>query len=271
MSICIAAHQQQERPQDDYLSISQQPIRNTLPQLLQTHPHYAEAAFRNACGISPAPTSEAVTRWLLNNRHSFASVLDCDVRKEPCIVLDLSISSPLLESDLARNTEPALTSRLFGTMRSAGVKFSVGRYDEPRLLYATPLFATGTGMTDERRVIHIGLDLFTEPGSPIYAPLDGTVHIFAHNKAALDYGPVIILKHTTDDGTVFFTLYGHLSLESLEGLSIGKRFAKGERLATIGTPEVNGGWTPHLHFQVITDLLNFGRDFPGVVRASERE
>src|SRR5205823_6341024 len=138
------------------LFISQQPIRNTLPRLLEIVPHFAEAAFRNACGMSPAPTSEAVNRWLRNNGYSFASVLDCDVRKEPCIVLDLSISSPLLESDLARNTEPALTSRLFGTMRSAGVKFSVGRYDEPRLLYATPLFATGTGMTDERRVIHIG-------------------------------------------------------------------------------------------------------------------
>jgi 4-aminobutyrate aminotransferase-like enzyme/Ser/Thr protein kinase RdoA (MazF antagonist) len=271
MSVCIAAHQQQQRPHDDYLSISQQPIRNTLPRLLQVHPHFAEATFRNACGMPPAATSEAVTRWLRNNHHNFASVLDCDVRREPCLVLDLSISSPLLDSDLVKNTEPALTSRLFGAMQSAGVKFAVGCYDEPRLLYATPLFATGTGVTDERRVIHIGLDLFTEAGSPIYAPLDGSVHIFAYNKAALDYGPVIILKHTTDDGTIFFTLYGHLSQESLEGLSIGKPFAKGERLATIGTPDVNGGWTPHLHFQIITDLLDFGRDFPGVVRASERE
>ena len=270
MSLCIAAHQQKQRPLDDYLAISQQPIRNTLPRLLQIDPHFAEAAFRNACGLEPVPTSSSVTRWLRTNSHSFASVLDFDIGKEPCIVLDLSIASPLLESDFASNTEPALTSRLFGAMRSADVKLAVGRYDEPRLLYATPLFATGTGITDERRVVHIGIDLFVEPGSPVYTPLDGTVHIFANNKAALDYGPVIILKHTTDDGTVFFTLYGHLSQESLNGLSVGKPIAKGERLATIGTPNVNGGWTPHLHFQLITDLLDFGRDFPGVVRASER-
>ncbi len=271
MSICIAAHQQRQRPQDDYLAISQQPIRNTLPRLLQVHPNFAEAVFRNACGLSPARSSEAVTRWLQNNNRNFASVLDHDLRTEPCIVLDLSISSPLLESDLAKLTEPNLTSRLFGAMQAANVKLSVGCYDEPRLFYISPLFATGTGPTDERRALHIGLDLFIEAGSPVYAPFDGTVHIFAHNKAALDYGPVIILKHTTDDGIDFFTLYGHLSLESLDGLSPGKRFAKGERLATIGIPDVNGGWTPHLHFQIITDLLNFGRDFPGVVRASERE
>jgi 4-aminobutyrate aminotransferase-like enzyme/Ser/Thr protein kinase RdoA (MazF antagonist) len=271
MSICIAAHQQKQRPLDNYLAISQQPIRDTLPRLLQIHPHFAEAAFRNACGLEPAAATSSVTRWLQTNSPGFASVLDFDVRKEPCIVLDLSIASPLLESDFARNSEPVLTSRLFGAMRSADVKLAVGRYDEPRLLYATPLFATGTGITDERRVIHIGIDLFVEPGSPVYAPLDGTIYIFAHNKAALDYGPVIILKHTTDDGIVFFTLYGHLSEESLDGLSAGKAFKKGERLATIGTSDVNGGWTPHLHFQITTDLLDFGRDFPGVVRASERE
>jgi 4-aminobutyrate aminotransferase-like enzyme len=34
---------------------------------------------------------------------------------------------------------------------------------------------------------------------------------------------------------------------------------------------VNGGWTPHLHFQLITDILELGTDFPGVARPSQRE
>ena len=37
----------------------------------------------------------------------------------------------------------------------------------------------------------------------------------------LDYGPVIVLRHETDDGTEFFTLYGHLSRKSLDGLEVG--------------------------------------------------
>jgi 4-aminobutyrate aminotransferase-like enzyme len=32
----------------------------------------------------------------------------------------------------------------------------------------------------------------------------------------------------------------------------------------------NGGWPPHLHFQIILDLLDYGRDFPGVAKASQR-
>src|ERR1700694_1585446 len=112
MSVCMAAHQRQQRPHDDYLSISQQPIRKTLPRLAQIHPRFAEAAFRNACGLEPAPARGAVMRWLGKNTHTFASVLDSDVRDEPCIVLDLSISSPLLDSDLLKNTEPVLTRRL---------------------------------------------------------------------------------------------------------------------------------------------------------------
>jgi 4-aminobutyrate aminotransferase-like enzyme/Ser/Thr protein kinase RdoA (MazF antagonist) len=270
MSICIAAHQHQQRPMDDYLSISQQPIRNTLPKLAQIHPRFAGAAFRNACGLPPVPSSAPVNRWLRANADSFASVLDANLRADPCIVFDLSIASPLVHSDLPLNTEPTLTEKLFGLMRTAGAKFGVGRYDEPRLFYLTPLFSTGAELTDERRVVHLGIDLFAEVGSPVYAPLAGTVHIFANNAAALDYGPVIILKHGTEDGKTFYTLYGHLSVESLEGLSIGKPIAKGEQLATIGTPTINGGWTPHLHFQIILDLLELDRDFPGVARASER-
>ena len=82
---------------------------------------------------------------------------------------------------------------------------------------------------------------------------------------------MIILEHATGDGVPFFTLYGHLSVDSLTGLRAGRRIAKGERIASLGTPDVNGGWTPHLHFQVMTDLLDLGTDFPGVARPSQRE
>jgi hypothetical protein len=33
MSACIAAWQQQQRPDDDYLAVSQEPIRRTMPAL----------------------------------------------------------------------------------------------------------------------------------------------------------------------------------------------------------------------------------------------
>ncbi len=33
---------------------------------------------------------------------------------------------------------------------------------------------------------------------------------------------------------------------------------------------MNGGWTPHLHLQIITDLLELGTDFPGVAPPAQR-
>lgn len=265
VSACMAAQQQQQRPDDEYLTISQQPIRNTLPQLAAIHPRFAVAAFRHACGlkkefrISPP-----------NNTLSIASILDADLKTDPLIVFDLSVASPLLSGNAEENSEPKLTERLFGLMKSAGVKVGVGRYNEARMLYVTPLFAADA-RTGEARTVHLGIDLFVEAGSAVYAPLTGTVYTFNNNDAPLDYGPVIILKHQTDTGQEFFTLYGHLSEDSLKGLQVGQPIAAGHRMGWIGAPPTNGNWTPHLHFQIITDLLDLGYDFPGVCRASERD
>jgi murein DD-endopeptidase MepM/ murein hydrolase activator NlpD len=68
----------------------------------------------------------------------------------------------------------------------------------------------------------------------------------------------------------FFTLYGHLSLGSLEGLHEGGRIQAGERFASIGPHPENGDWPPHLHFQVIRDMGTYRGDFPGVCNAADR-
>src|SRR6185295_12690080 len=113
-------------------------------------------------------------------------------------------------------------------------------------------------------------DLFAEAATEVFAPIDGVVHAFADIALPLDYGPMIVLRHETGDGTPFFTVYGHLSRESLSGLTVGARVKAGTRIATLGAPAVNGGWTPHLHLQIVTDLLDLGTGFPGVGRASTR-
>ena len=109
----------------------------------------------------------------------------------------------------------------------------------------------------------MGLDLWIEADTPIYAPLNGTIHSFKNNGNYGDYGPTLILKHLIDQ-IEFYTLYGHLSLASLEGLNVGIEVKQGEQIATLGTAEVNGDYPPHLHFQIIKDLQNFKGDYPGV-------
>jgi 4-aminobutyrate aminotransferase-like enzyme/Ser/Thr protein kinase RdoA (MazF antagonist) len=268
MSMCIAAEQQHTQPDNAYLGISQQPIRNTLPKLARIHPRFAEAMFRQVCGLEAISISAEITRWLQQNADTFAPVLK-DLHTTPLTLIDLSIGSPLLNGDVAQNVEPLLTPRVQQALDTAKATVGIGRYAEARYLYLSPIFSPGDRLTDEARTIHLGLDLFAEPGTPIYAPLAGKVHAFANNANPQDYGPIIILEHQAGAHT-FYTLYGHLSLQSIEKLQIGQPIDRGEQLATLGSPEVNGGWTSHLHFQIIIDLLDLDCDFPGVALPSQR-
>ena len=111
--------------------------------------------------------------------------------------------------------------------------------------------------------MHIGLDLWIKAGTPILAALDGKVHSFKYNDGFGDYGPTIILEHEIENH-VFYTLYGHLSLESLVGLKTNAFYKKGDIIGTLGSAQVNGDYSPHLHFQVINDIATNQGDFPGV-------
>jgi peptidoglycan LD-endopeptidase LytH len=144
---------------------------------------------------------------------------------------------------------------------------SYGGYAEDRSVYTQELFAPAG---EEPRTIHLGLDVFAPAGTEVFAPLAGRVHSSRINDKPGDYGPTIILEHTMDRG-VFYTLYGHLSRDSLKGLKPGAAFMPGEAIATLGTRNENGGWPPHLHFQVILDLKGMRGDYPGVCKRSERD
>lgn len=135
-----------------------------------------------------------------------------------------------------------------------------GGYLENRALYQrSPHFTN----PETARTIHLGLDLWEKAGTKVFAPLDGEVHSFKYNDQPLDYGGTIILKHTLEDLT-FYTLYGHLSKDSLGGLQRGQSVSRGEEIARFGNPEENGGWVPHLHFQLIKDMEGMRGDYPGV-------
>jgi len=270
VSVTNSAWRATLRPGDPYVTISEAPAWEALGRLARVHPRLAHATFREACGLPPVPRGETVVRWLEANAGGTTSVLDVDLRTAPNLVLDLSVGSRFLGADPKGAETGPLTEAIFNAMREAGVGVAVGRYDEARGIYLSSLFGAGERPTDERRTVHLGVDLFVEPGSAVHAPLPGTIHTLARNAAPQDYGPLVILRHETADGTPFHTLYGHLTEDTLAGLSVGQRVEAGEVIARVGAPPTNGGWTPHLHFQIILDLLDLDADFPGVARASER-
>jgi murein DD-endopeptidase MepM/ murein hydrolase activator NlpD len=168
-------------------------------------------------------------------------------RTEPAVFLDWSLGAPPQEIPAAPTV-------------------GIGRYLEDRAVYTSDGYATaGTG---ERRTIHLGVDIFLPPGEPVCTPFDGTITGVEDRARPKDYGPVALLEHATPEGTPFFTLYGHLSRSSTAGLRPGRRLAAGDELAAIGDRSENGGWLPHLRFQLLVTHLGEGTAVWGVAPRS---
>ena len=80
LSVSVAAAQQAEDPDRDYLGISQAPIRDTLPQLAAIHPRLAHYRLREACGLPPVPHSPRVVEWLRAHADRVAPLTGFDLR-----------------------------------------------------------------------------------------------------------------------------------------------------------------------------------------------
>lgn len=189
-------------------------------------------------------------------------LLPFDFQKDPFLILDFSASNPDLRTLDLTNTA-LFTNYVFGKLKAAGAKVGVGGYNEHRVIYRrSPHFNVSV---EEPREIHLGIDLWADAGTPVFAPLAGRVHSFQDNANFGDYGPTIILEHPGNAaGKPLYSLYGHLTRQSLDGLYEGKEFNAGQKLAEIGPYPENGDWPPHLHFQLMTDMLGLKGDFPGV-------
>ncbi len=213
-------------------------------------------------------------------------LLPFDFQKDPYLILDFSASNP----DLAtlNITDTAIfTEYVFGKLKEAGTMVGVGGYNEHRSIYrrsqhfnTTAKASPCEGLPNEGspcdgppcdgpREIHLGVDFWAEARTPVFAPLAGIVHSFQDNDNFGDYGPTIILEHE-QHGQPLYSLYGHLTRQSLEGLYEGKKINAGEKLAEIGPYPENGNWPPHLHFQLMTDMLGRKGDFPGVCSLADR-
>ena len=269
MSVSISAHQQKNEPDNNYLKISEQSAWELLERLREVNPRFSNYVFRNACGLPPCPNSQKVITWLQDNHDQIGPVVPQDLRTAPSIVFDLSVGSLELSNLAELGDAETFAEALFSKMAAAKTDVGVGKYDEARLCYTTDQFKSdGNGW----RTVHLGIDLFMETGTPVFAPLDGRIHSFQNNTAPLDYGPTMIIEHHMENGNLsFFTLYGHLSEDSLDGLSNGTPIKRGDKIGRIGDISVNGGWPPHLHFQLIADLLGRQGDFAGVAPPDERE
>lgn len=193
-------------------------------------------------------------------------LLPFNFQKEPYLLLDFSATNPDLSTLDLTNTA-TFTDYIFGKLRAANVRVGVGGYNEHRVIYRR---SEHFNTSEDPREIHLGIDFWAEAGTPVLAPLDGIVHSFRDNANFGDYGPTIILEHIID-GQPLYSLYGHLTRASLEGLYVGREVQVDDKIGEIGPYPENGDWPPHLHFQLMTDMLGYEGDFPGVCSVSDRD
>lgn len=166
--------------------------------------------------------------------------------------------------DMPAFSDPAFDP-WFARHQYAGIRYGLGLYGENRTVYATPQFADAA--SPERRTRHLGIDVFAPAGTPVHAPLPGRVKFLTYNADPLDYGHTLIVEHDLG-GHRFHTLYGHLAA-TLPGLHPTGTITAGQVIAHLGDWPENGGWAPHIHVQIITDLLaQTGGNFFGVGHAS---
>ena len=196
---------------------------------------------------------------LLQEQSSSLGFLIKGLQPDKLRTLDLSASNTSLETVDLRNTDAFtqwVNEQLDGQMGWGG-------FMEDRVVYRRSDHFGGA----EIRSIHLGVDIWAEAGTPVFAPWEGMVHSFQNNEGFGNYGPTVILEHWLNNQQ-FYTLYGHLSCQSLAPLSVGQSIATNDRIGDIGPYPENGDWPPHLHFQAMTDLQGWIGDFPGVVAPS---
>lgn len=201
---------------------------------------------------------------LLQSIHN-VKVIDTSIDYSEYVAIDLSNTNLELENFDLTNAS-IFQDFILHYLQEKNAKVAFGGYIETRNLYKrSSVFKDN--ISDERN-IHIGLDLWIKAGITVLAALDGTLHSFKNNTSLGDYGPTIILEHDIED-VKFYTLYGHLSEESLSNLFVGKSFIKGEIIATLGNFPINGDYAPHLHFQIIKNIENYSGDYPGVCNSKD--
>ncbi len=263
VSVVNAALMKQTRPDDPYVTVSEAAAWRLLRTTADLDAAMVACQLRAACGLPISDAAERVLIWLDQQRGRFAPVLGCDLSSAP--VVSLAVAETALPQDPF-----ALVPGEAKTIASVGPGVSIGRYGEPRLIYTAPSFFAGSHPLAERRTVHLGVDLFAPCGTPICTPLDGVVVAVEHFSDPLNYGGMVVLEHQTPAGDRFYTLYGHLDPICLKLLTVGQPLVAGQLLAALGNVTNNGGWQPHLHFQLLLDWrVMAAAAWPGVAAIEE--
>jgi len=269
ISVTKSAINRQTEPDNKYLLISEAPAWEVLKKWRMISRDFAHFSFRGTCGFSAHPHENTFKSWASEHPVSLLTLFP-SLGKERIHPLDLSVSGSWIGDREEAGDLDLFQYKIERLQREVPEEIIAGGYLEPRALYGTEAYDRMGNNGKESRTVHLGIDLWVPPGTPVHAIFDGEVLTAVNDAGDKEYGGLIILKHQEDD-IAFYTLHGHLAIESALKHKSGDRIIKGEPVGIIGLPPENGNWAPHLHFQVMLSLLNYVDDFPGVAYPDEMD
>ena len=254
ITLVMAAKQRKKYPDNKYLSISENNAWGLIYKLDKVDPYFFIAVIRDICNSEPILNFSKKIQ--LFKSQQFGNLFDFDLNNVNKKIVNFDKSSFLLKTNPSNKKLDNLVEKFLKK------NIGIGLYKEKRKVYKSNHYISSLNPL-KRRDVHLGIDIFVEENTPIKSPLNGKVIILHNNNFKYDYGPTVILEHKINN-YFFFTLYGHLSKKCLKKLKVGQIVKKGEWIGEIGDYKINGNWPPHLHFQIMTSLLNEVDNFPGV-------
>ncbi len=263
ISVTKSAINKVNEPDNTYLQISDKQAWTLLYKWKSIPSSLAHYSFRAACGLIPVAKEESFNQWAASQHFEVTNLLP-GIKYNRVIQPDLSIGSLLLGNFSSYKNTAEFSYSIQQLQIDNPDALLAGGYLEARPVYSTSAFKLEGNCGPDYRTCHLGMDFWLEANTPVHSFYDGEIMSCVDNTEEKDYGPTIIIKHEISNELSFYTLYGHLSRESLVSLKKGMKIKKGERLGFIGNPSENGNWPTHLHFQIILDLLGYENNFPGV-------
>jgi peptidoglycan LD-endopeptidase LytH len=202
-------------------------------------------------------------------QHTFHTVVPFNSKKDKLLQLNFTATNTELTNEIL-DDENRFASYIKQKIKDADALYGIGGYAEYRSVYSKSNVFDADKPGEEPRRLHLGIDIWGDAGTAVFAFMGGMVHSFAFNNRAGDYGATLILLHQLD-GIPFYSLYGHISLNDINNIQAGGYVIRGEKIAHFGEPAENGNWPPHLHFQIIRDLEMNKGDYPGVCAYGKNE
>ena len=262
ISVTKSAINKIENPGNVYLFVSEKPAWDLLKKWYSVNEEFATLNFRESCGFTAHPMENEFGNWAKNKVFKLTDLFP-SVLKNKIHLIDLSVSSKWIGHKEEHSDLDLFQFRIIKLRAQHPEKVIAGGYLEPRSVYDSSSYDKIGNSGDESRTIHLGIDFWLPAQTPVHALFDGVVIMAVNDMGDKEYGGLIVLKHTFND-LVFFTLYGHLSVESALNRKSGEFIKKGDLIAFLGNYPENGNWATHLHFQIMLTIFDFKVDFPGV-------